>query len=73
VKTAPSHFKGIDAVHNNAGIASPSKTLDETSEEEWDGLMTVNVKSIYWTTKAALPILKQRRGFILNTATALWG
>ncbi len=28
----------IDAVHNNAGIASPSKPLHETDEEEWDKL-----------------------------------
>src|SRR5450631_3304289 len=30
------HYGRIDAVHNNAGIASPSKPLHETSEEEWD-------------------------------------
>lgn len=69
VKTAHLHFDRIDAVHNNAGIASPSKTLDETSEEEWDRLMTVNLKSIYWTTQTTLPILKRTRGVILNTAS----
>jgi len=69
VKAAHAHFDRIDAMHNNAGIASPSKTLDETSEEEWDRLMTVNLKSIYWTTRTALPILKRTRGVILNTAS----
>lgn len=68
-KKACSHFHTIDGVHNNAGIASPSKTLDETSEDEWDRLITVNLKSLYWTTKAALPMLKQTRGAILNTAS----
>src|SRR5688500_4362560 len=29
-------FGKIDAIHNNAGIASPSKTLDKTTEEEWN-------------------------------------
>jgi len=29
-------FGRIDAVHNNVGIASPSKPLDETTEQEWD-------------------------------------
>jgi NAD(P)-dependent dehydrogenase (short-subunit alcohol dehydrogenase family) len=66
---ASSHFGQVDAVHNNAGIASPSKTLDETSEEEWDRLMAINLKSVYWTTRAALPFLKQSRGSILNTAS----
>jgi meso-butanediol dehydrogenase/(S,S)-butanediol dehydrogenase/diacetyl reductase len=69
VKTAFSHFGRIDAVHNNAGIASPSKTLDETSEQQWDSLFNVNLKSVYWTTRSALPMLKQARGVILNTAS----
>jgi NAD(P)-dependent dehydrogenase (short-subunit alcohol dehydrogenase family) len=66
---ARNHFGRLDAVHNNAGIPSPSKTLDETLEHEWDTLMNVNLKSIYWTTKYALPALKETRGVILNTAS----
>ena len=38
-------FGKIDVIHNNAGIASPSKTLDQTNEEEWDNLFSVNLKS----------------------------
>src|ERR1700751_259302 len=34
----------IDAIHNNAGIAHPSSTLHETSNNEWDRLMNVNLK-----------------------------
>src|SRR4029078_8793583 len=64
-----SHFGRIDGVHNNAGIANPSKTLDETSEQEWDRLMTVNLKSVFWTPRSALPTLKRTRGVILNTAS----
>jgi len=40
----------IDAVHNNAGIATPSKPLHETDEEEWDKLQRINLKSVYWTS-----------------------
>jgi NAD(P)-dependent dehydrogenase (short-subunit alcohol dehydrogenase family) len=69
VDAAASHFGRIDAVHNNAGIASPSKPLEETSEEEWARLMKVNLKSVYWTTRSALAALKERRGAILNTAS----
>ena len=69
VKAAIAHFGRLDAVHNNAGISSPSKTLDATSEDEWDRLMTVNLKSIFWTTRSALPQLKESRGVILNTAS----
>ncbi len=69
IRFALSHFGGIDAVHNNAGVASPSKPLDQTSEAEWDRLMNVNLKSIFWTTRAALPSLRESRGSILNTAS----
>ena len=59
----------IDAVHNNAGIASPSKPLHETTEQEWDDLQRVNVKSVFWTTKFAFEALAASKGSILNTAS----
>jgi meso-butanediol dehydrogenase / (S,S)-butanediol dehydrogenase / diacetyl reductase len=69
VATALARFGRIDAVHNNAGISVPSKPLDETSEAEWDRVLAVNLKSVFLTTRAALPALKQSRGAILNTAS----
>lgn len=69
VHATKAHFGKVDAVHNNAGIAAPSKSLEVTSEEEWDRLMNVNLKSLFWTTRAALPFLKETRGAILNTAS----
>ena len=62
-------FGGLDAVHNNAGISSPSKPLHETSEHEWEQLIRVNLKSVYLTTRYAFPHLAARRGVILNTAS----
>jgi NAD(P)-dependent dehydrogenase (short-subunit alcohol dehydrogenase family) len=63
------HYGKIDAVHNNAGIASPSKPLDQTNELEWDELMRVNVKSVFWTTRYSLDALAAGKGSILNTAS----
>jgi len=62
-------FGRIDAIHNNAGIASPSKPLHETSEEEWEKLQRTNVKSVYWTTRYAFQALVASKGVILNTAS----
>ena len=59
-------FGRIDAVHNNAGIASPSKPLHETTEQEWDDLQRVNVKSVFWTTKFAFEALAASKGSILQ-------
>lgn len=66
---AISEFGRLDCIHNNAGIASPSKTLHETTEAEWDALMAVNLKSVYWTTRHGYAHLKASRGNILNTSS----
>lgn len=62
-------FGKIDMVHNNAGISSPSSTVCETSDIEWEDLFMVNVKGIYHTTKYAIKQLKANRGVILNTGS----
>lgn len=62
-------FGRIDAVHNNAGIATPSQPLHAMSEVEWDELFRVNVKSVYWTTRFAFPALCASKGVVLNTAS----
>ena len=69
METVVARFGKIDAVHNNAGVASPSKPVHETEETEWDQLMRVNVKSVYWTTRYAFTALAASRGAILNTAS----
>jgi meso-butanediol dehydrogenase / (S,S)-butanediol dehydrogenase / diacetyl reductase len=63
------HYGKLDAVHNNAGIAIASKPLEQTAEQEWDELMRVNVKSVFWTTRFALDALTAGKGSILNTAS----
>lgn len=67
-KTLETHGR-IDAIHNNAGIAHPSKPLHETTEKEWDNLMNINLKSVYFTTKYAFEALKSSKGCILNTSS----
>ncbi|MEJ2904147.1 SDR family NAD(P)-dependent oxidoreductase [Pedobacter panaciterrae] len=59
----------LDAIHNNAGVASPSKPLHETSDEEWGNLMDVNLKSILYTTRYGFEALKESKGCILNTSS----
>jgi NAD(P)-dependent dehydrogenase (short-subunit alcohol dehydrogenase family) len=59
----------IDAIHNNAGIATPSKPLHETSDGEWHRLMDVNLKSVLLTTRFGFEELKKSGGCILNTSS----
>ena len=59
----------IDAIHNNAGIAGASKMLHDTSEEEWDALMNVNLRGIFNTIKHGFGALSSSKGCILNTSS----
>jgi NAD(P)-dependent dehydrogenase (short-subunit alcohol dehydrogenase family) len=59
----------LDVIHNNAGIASPSKPLHETSEDEWDALFSINLKSVLHTTRHGFEALKESKGCILNTSS----
>jgi len=59
----------IDVIHNNAGIANPSKPLHETEDSEWNKLFDTNLKSIYHTTRYGLEALKETQGCILNTSS----
>ena len=69
IETGLSYFGRIDAIHNNAGIAHPSKTLHNTSEEEWDQLISTNLKSIYFSVVFGFEALKNSQGCILNTSS----
>jgi 3-oxoacyl-[acyl-carrier protein] reductase len=70
VQAAVSHFGGLDIVVNNAGITHRNQSLMTVSEDEFDRIYAVNVKSIYLTTLAAVPELEKRGGgSIINTAS----
>ncbi|HLV99670.1 MAG TPA: SDR family oxidoreductase [Ktedonobacterales bacterium] len=69
ITTTLATFGHLDAVHNNAGVSSPSKSLHETTLEEWDYLLRVNLTSVLHTTRAAVAALEASRGCILNTAS----
>jgi NAD(P)-dependent dehydrogenase (short-subunit alcohol dehydrogenase family) len=62
-------FGRIDVMVNNAGVGSVT-AIDETSPEEWDRVMSINVKSIYWSARAVVPVMKkQGGGLFLNTGS----
>jgi len=70
VKTALDTFGGVTILVNNAGIGVSGTILD-TSSEDWDEIMAVNVKGIYWMCRAVLPIMMQnRKGQIVNVSSA---
>lgn len=69
VAAAESGFGGLDVLVNNAGWSHRNKPSDQVSEEEFDKLFAVNVKSVYLGILAALPLLRARQGSIVNTSS----
>jgi 3-oxoacyl-[acyl-carrier protein] reductase len=65
--TVASSFGALDVLVNNAGIGHSPQPLEELSDEDFDRIFAVNVRSIYLTARAFVPGMKARgRGAILN-------
>lgn len=69
-ETADRLLGGVDIVVNNAGVGHTPRPLDELSDEAFDRIAAVNMRSIYLMSKAFVPAMKaQGAGAILNIAS----
>lgn len=65
-------FGGIDIVVNNAGISHIS-LLSDMTPEEWQNILNVNLSSVFYTSKLAIPyMLSKQQGKIINISS-VWG
>ena len=63
-------FGGLDILVNNAGTTHRNKPALQVSEEEFDRVYKVNVKSLFWAAQAVLPgFVAQGSGCIVNVAS----
>ena len=65
-------FGGLDILFNNAGIIRRADVLT-TTEEDWDRVMEVNVKSVFLMSKYAIPRMANRGGGIIINTSSGWG
>ena len=71
VKNVQAEFGRIDILVNNAGITKDGLILRMT-EEQWDAVMTTNLKSAFNFTRAVVPVMaKQRGGSIINMSSVV--
>ncbi|MBS7620924.1 SDR family oxidoreductase, partial [Candidatus Bathyarchaeota archaeon] len=69
VKEVINKFGRIDILINNAGIC-PFKTLIDMTEQDWDRVLSINLKGTFLFTRAVLPkMIEQKKGKIINIAS----
>jgi NAD(P)-dependent dehydrogenase (short-subunit alcohol dehydrogenase family) len=66
-------FGPVTVLVNNAGIAGVNKPTHEITEAEWDALMAVNVKRVFFCTKHAIPALRQAGGGSIINLSSIYG
>jgi NAD(P)-dependent dehydrogenase (short-subunit alcohol dehydrogenase family) len=72
VERAVREFEAIHVLFNNAGIIRRASIV-ELSEQDWDRVMTVNVKSVFLMSRQVVPLMAQAGGgSIINMASG-WG
>lgn len=66
-------FGKLDTLVNNAGIAGASKPTDELTAEEWDEVMNVNVRGLFFCTKHAIAHLRRAGGGSIVNLSSIYG
>ena len=67
------NFGKIDVLVNNAGIAGVSKPTHEITEKEWDTVMAVNVKGVFFCTKHVIPYMRKAGGGSIINLSSIYG
>jgi len=70
VKQTLDEFGKIDILVNNAGIVGPTVPIQELSEEDWDRIISVDLKGTFLCCKAVIPhMISRRSGKIINMSS----
>lgn len=71
IQSAMDSFGRVDVLINVAGISNPKLLIDITTED-WNRMLAVDLTSVYFTCKYAVPVMmKQRSGRIINIASQI--
>ena len=69
VSQANSHFGSVDVLINNAGVIDPVARIEEADPAAWSQVVDVNLKGPFYAVRAALPVMKNKGGVIVNVSS----
>ena len=69
VEETAAHFGGLDGLINNAGLMVGRMAYADMTDTFYDAVMDLNARSVIIACKTAIPWLKKRGGFIINTTS----
>jgi len=70
IQQALARFSGVDVLINNVGSGA-IRTFDQLGDDEWLATLNLNFMSCVRATRALLPVLRERKGVIVNNASDL--
>jgi NAD(P)-dependent dehydrogenase (short-subunit alcohol dehydrogenase family) len=78
VEEGARHFGGLHVLYNNAGVLwkDRDRSVLETDSAQWDRVMAINLKSVFWVTKYGVPHLRAAGGgaiILVGSVSALAG
>jgi NAD(P)-dependent dehydrogenase (short-subunit alcohol dehydrogenase family) len=72
IRAAAERFGGLDILVNNAGIGV-FKPVDQLTAEEWDETIATNLSGVFYCSREAIPLLRQRGGGYIFNISSLAG
>jgi NAD(P)-dependent dehydrogenase (short-subunit alcohol dehydrogenase family) len=67
------HFGRLNVLVNNAGVSGANKPTDQVTEAEWDFVMSINVKGVFFGTKHAIAHMRRAGGGSIINLSSIYG